>query len=270
MAAAANRVPLVHTSAVILLAGGATRKGAIARCIMKLRMVFAVVLPLVLIGVLVGLFRYSNSAAAAQVSTPDAIPSPTEWVPFDASMRKVSPKEGTMEGRYYRRSDGSTRFDTGPTINNIRVISISNVANSEHYELTKGTWKSYRMILPPEGYRPGARSFNITRGLEAWPEAVQGFEVVRLTTEDGLIRFQAPALNFFNLLTEFQGTRQEFFDVRLREQPRELFFPPRDVEVEKRPEYNGIVSERGAAAAGIAPDSLITPSTLAAAAQAKH
>jgi hypothetical protein len=220
---------------------------------MRFRVVFAVSVRLLLAAALVSSLRSFGSQATAQAGRPQAIPAPTDWVAFDASMRKRS-KEGPVFGRYYRRSDGSTRWDTGPAENDMRVISISNVSNSEHYEYARGTWKSYRMILPPGGYRPKRRSFQTTKGLEPWSTRIQGFEVIRQSTNSELVRYVAPALNFFALLSELDDTRQEFFDVRVREQPSQLFSPARDAKVVMQTEYRGIVSESSAKAAGISID----------------
>lgn len=98
------------------------------------------------------------------------------------------------------------------------------------------------MRLPREGYRPALRSLTRANGLAAWPEKIQGFEVYRMTQQSGLVRFQAPALNFFSLSTSFNGAYDEFYDINIREQPEELFFPPAGVPVEERQELGGIIA----------------------------
>ena len=65
----------------------------------------------------------------------------------------------------------------------------------------------------------------------------------KATTIGGVVKYQAPALNFFALVTEFADTRQEFFDIVLVEPASELFLPPPNASIEMRNELKGIVSD---------------------------
>ena len=189
----------------------------------------------------------TTSAAVRQVGpTPQTgdVPSPAGWVPFDATARRTdSDGKVNMVGRFYRASDGSTRLDTGPAGGPIGIIDIKNISNSTQYVMqSTGKWVSYRMKLPSSGYRPLKRRTTVV-GLEPYAETIEGFELYRYASANaGPIAFQAPSLNFFALVTEFNGTRQEYHDVRIREQPKELFFPTPGTAVEDSGEYGGIVS----------------------------
>lgn len=213
------------------------------------------------LGLLLGiaLVAVSNSASPsiaatyqAQLATPAGgigadIPSPTEWVPFVARARKVAVNDGVsrieMAGRYYRRSDGSTRFETGPENGPIRVIHIKNVAHSRSYLLFGEQWQSNPMLLSEKGYQPKIRREDM-RGLEKQAEAISGFLIYKFTDHGGVVAMQAPDLNFFALRTTFQNTTQEFYDVQLGEQPDDLFEPPSGATVEEKTEFRGIVSKR--------------------------
>jgi hypothetical protein len=172
-----------------------------------------------------------------------SVPAPDHWVAFDAIVRTIGPR-GVTVGKFYRGSDGSTRNDSGPEDNPSRIVSISNVSLITHYEGIDGTWKSYPMKLPAGDYRPGLRSLTRTHGLEASTLKILGFTVYRLESTGGVVRYQAPDLNFFALVTEFQDTRQECSDVVIRDQPAAVFMPPPGVVVEPQSQYRGIVSDR--------------------------
>jgi hypothetical protein len=167
------------------------------------------------------------------------IPSPPNWVAFSANWKRVG-KAGTIVGRYYRASDGSTRLESEDGSN--IVISISNVATVRQYAFLLNKWVSYPMRLPPGGYRPSPRILGGTHGLEVSTDVIEGYPVYKMTTIGGVVRYQAPALNFFALVTEFADARQEFFDIVLDEPASELFLPPPNVSIEMRDELKGIVS----------------------------
>ena len=97
------------------------------------------------------------------------------------------------------------------------------------------------MRLPAAGYRPGKRSLTVTRGIEPFDDAIQGFIVFKFTSPGGVVRFEAPALNFFALRTEFVDTKQEVYDITLRDQHPDTFLPPAGVPVEAHGEFRGIV-----------------------------
>ena len=196
------------------------------------------------------------SESHAEQTTPDggvgsAIPAPTHWVPFTAHMRKSVAANGVqdvkVQGRYYRRSDGSTRSESGMVNGPIKVIDIKNIAQNRFYLFENERWQSYPMLLPAEGFRPLQRREDM-KGLERHSEAVSSFLVYKHTDRGGVVSMKAPDLNFFALRTSFKETTQEFYDVQLGEQPDDLFEPPVGAEVEQRTEFRGIISRKSAAA----------------------
>ena len=194
----------------------------------------------------------TTTAAGGHVSALQAVPAPSEWVAFDADIRTVTQLGGvTVVGRYYQASDGSTREETGPVKAPASVITINNVTTSTHYSYVHSQWHSYPMKLPAGGYRPGLRVVGRTHGLEESVEVIQGFSVYRATTSGGVVRMQAPALNFYPLRIEFEGTRQDCLNVVIREQPRELFEPPAGASVTPHDELRGIISNPTGRARGL-------------------
>jgi hypothetical protein len=177
--------------------------------------------------------------------------SPSEWIPFSAWVRSVVTTDGVqrvgMQGRYYRRSDGSTRSETGPENGPIRVIDIKNIAAKRAYLFRNGRWQSNPMQLRDGGYRPRKQRVDML-GLERHAEAISGFLVYKYTDAGGVVSFQAPDLNFFKLRTSYQETTQEFYDIQPGEQPDHLFEPPQGADVEEKPEVRGIIQNRPPAA----------------------
>ena len=211
-----------------------------------------------LLGLAVMVFASSPSSvpvlAKAEQQAPHGgigpdIPSPNQWVPFVANARSVVTIDGVkrvrMEGRYYRRSDGSTRFETGPEKGPIKTIAIKNIATTRFYRFSKNHWQSNPMQLRDGGYLPAKRREDL-RGMEKHAEALSGFLVYRYTDRGGLQSLQAPDLNFFALRTWNDDTTQEFFDVQLGEQADDLFEPPLGVNVEEKPEPWGIIQGKRA------------------------
>lgn len=157
------------------------------------------------------------------------IPAPVNWVAFSAD--RMSTNEATPDsyvyGRYYRRSDGSTRSDAGVKGESIQSIEIHNMTNSTYYTFFRGSWESYKMRLPEEGYTPAVPRLGKTNFLAKSDEFIQGFDNIYTETQpSGLVRHEAPALNFFALRQTYQGAKTEYYNVQIAEQPDDLFVPP--------------------------------------------
>jgi len=172
------------------------------------------------------------------------IAAPIQWIPFAANMKSVVTTDGVqrvrVHGRYYRRSDGSTRNETGPESGPMKVIYIKNIATKRAYLFQRDRWQSNPMQLDDRGYQPRKRRVDM-RGLEQHAEALSGFLVYKYTDAGGVVAYQAPDLNFFALRTSYGDTTQEFYDIQLGEQTDDLFEPPRSVEVEEKTEFGGII-----------------------------
>ena len=182
----------------------------------------------------------SRLSAAVQIGPREVLPSPSEWVAFDADVMVSSPGEVIL-GRFHRAADGSQRLVTGDGAS-ITVITIWNVSEGEYYlKDPKDRWFRGPLRMPSNGLRPRQR-LKDTVGMHAYPSrlafregqnrslsAEDGFEVYFIVGANGSIRFEAPDLNWFPLIHQsVTGRRVERFNVVLRDQAPELFLPPPD------------------------------------------
>jgi hypothetical protein len=198
-------------------------------------------------------------AAQTPANSGVIIPSPENWVAFDA----VGEQRNTTGSLYahvkhYQNADGSTRRESGADPDRPDLITISNVPLARYFMFIRGSWTSHPMYPPADGYRPLKRLTG-TSGLDRAPATVPvaGFEVYRQilqprTGDIETVRYVVPALNFFEVKSEASnGSRHEYFGVVVRPQPADLFTPPPGATVEIRSEPMGIISQKEAAAAGV-------------------
>lgn len=83
------------------------------------------------------------------------------------------------------------------------------------------------------------------RGQEPSFFADEGFSVYRVVNLGGDVRLETPALNWFALVRQsVTGRREEYTNVRIADQPPELFVPPPGVAVAITNELGGIISVR--------------------------
>src|SRR5216683_262693 len=77
----------------------------------------------------VGLVRSSGHPAPQQEASlvPLQRPGQEQWVPFTATLNHVNDFGRVAVGRFYQASDGSTRSETGPSLNEINIIGIKNI-----------------------------------------------------------------------------------------------------------------------------------------------
>jgi hypothetical protein len=175
------------------------------------------------------------------------IDQPASWVPFSAGFRRIHERDGSLiVGRDYRASDGSTRNESGPSLDAINSIAIKNVPQATFYRwIDQRGWTSQPMTLPPWGWRPVPVTWSdqITRVADT----VEGFGLLRFESRDRVF-YQAPQLNLFTLVTlvkcEFDpgascGTW--YSNIQIAEQPAEYFSPPLDAQIIALSEPGGIV-----------------------------
>lgn len=181
-----------------------------------------------------------------QVTPPTEIPQPGGWVPFAADFETTEPGKPDILGRYYRGSDGSFRSEQNAKDGSVQAIAISNIAEATAYLFLSRrgqSWVKRPMLLPPAGFKPLKRKQEM-KGLSLQTESVQGFDTYRYVDPTGGVELQAPALNFFPLLYERAHTleRRQYFNIKLGEQPREIFQPPPGAEIEymETPIPNGV------------------------------
>jgi hypothetical protein len=188
---------------------------------------------------------YTRSALSQ--SAGQLIPQPASWVPFSAELRDVREDGAVTVGRFYRASDGSTRSETGPSLDNIRVVGINAISNATFYlwHADRG-WTAQPMQLPPFGWNPTPTIFNSQ--MTGVTDKVEGFTVIRMVVGgNDRVAFVAPELNLFPLIVSYpcRGRTAQcgtvHFNIRVGEQPQEYFAPAEDALITRREEPGGIV-----------------------------
>ena len=193
-----------------------------------------------------------NSARLGQ-STPgpsgEDIPTPSEWVPFEAQMEKTVSGRPSVVGRFYRWRDGSKRSEMVLEGTDRRLITIINVGSNTYYEMSgDGVWCSHPMKVGKE-YLPPKMRKNNSNGLQHLTATVEGFEVYRLTSDRRIVELSAPALNFFPLVQEdpVTGTRARYFGFKMNEPDPDLLVPPAAAAITIHSDLRGIVNNPTAA-----------------------
>jgi hypothetical protein len=195
----------------------------------------------------------SATAAAAQTAPPE-IEIPRQWIPFTALLTKIDDGNEQSAGRLYRGADGSQRLETGPSLSDIRVISIKNVTKSKAYNMAGGIWIEHPMSLPPAGWHPPRVLLNsptykryqyklaLAKGQDGSLTSTVGFDAY-FREANGATQLMVPALNFFPVFRKTaHGGSMVFHDIVLTENPpAALFEPPADAAVGVDPRPAGIV-----------------------------
>lgn len=198
---------------------------------MRTRLVFAVGLPVL---VLVSWLHASTSKQELKL-----IPQPQGWVAFVSDLRIVTPGQPEASGRFYRRSDGSTRSDIARP-NGVTVM-INNVATQLHYKsVSAGEWQSQPMVLPPTGYVPTlARADNPQLVLQ--PELMEGLEVYKASSGKD-VSYRTAELNMFAIRIErSNGGLIQHRNIKLIEPDGALFTPPKGDSTKHVDKPGGIV-----------------------------
>lgn len=194
------------------------------------------------------LIRLALMTVAVQVAlsgqTPsEYLPQPDHWVPFSANVEIVGTgRDGSTQvvrGRFWRGADGSTRLETGPSEDDVRVTSINNLTKEVTYvgPTKSGTWLEQPMPPPgPFGRKPIQYTTRMV-GLTLNFGEVEGFKVHRYINPNGDEWLWAPDLNFFPLVRRMAGGRrlEQYSNVQVGDQASSLFEPPAGVTIEKRP-----------------------------------
>jgi hypothetical protein len=148
-----------------------------------------------------------RAAAARAQALPklEAIPSPSDWVGFSATIEHHN--EGiTSTGRFYRWGDGSSCAVMETVVG--RMIHINDVTGRLAYDWTaRSGWVSRPMQIR-DGYRP-KRFAKETPGMSQ-PYQREGMSVFDITHPNGGRATFAPDLNFFqveNLLPNGSSTK---------------------------------------------------------------
>jgi hypothetical protein len=162
------------------------------------------------------------------------------WVPFAATYRATDHRGASYEGRFWRSSNGSQRLEVvrGP----LTYVQIVNVPRGLFWRCVgaacaEGRWTEQRMVLPPEGYRPGRLQPRGARQSRIGP-----WQVVERRSGRGLVAFEAPELNYFAIRTTWgDGGETVYDDIVPGEPDAALFELPPGARVKRLPQPGGIV-----------------------------
>lgn len=194
------------------------------------------VLPLAAVGAL-------SSRLSAQLNrpAPEIVEGPTEWVAFQALVRVSHPGAPVIQGRFFRSSNGSERLETGPSLDDIRVVSIKNVLQGFAYDglprLNKWrrvSWTSRTGGKPPVTYRSPAWSIHpyrlaLKKGQSGALDATEGFTAYSFRQGSGGVTLKVPELNFFEVVRQRPDGRYEIYsEIELVEPDWQLFELPLD------------------------------------------
>lgn len=139
-------------------------------------------------------------ARAQQVPQQGA--APASFVPFSAHSLITTATGAEIVGRYYRRSDGSTRAETGERPGMPSLVLINNYATRVTYSwrARDDDWVSHPMETPPP--QPWVPDENSLASMRPVPEAVEGFELLRKDNpgSGGGYSLVAPRLNYYPLV----------------------------------------------------------------------
>lgn len=212
---------------------------------MRIRQIFALTVPILLVGTL-AVVKGRNHTPAAMEPHGEAIAAPTHWVALTADfLRDARGQKGAVVGRYLRSSDGSDRLETGPPQEPARVVFIRNIAQSTYYSRRVGKdgsvyWISGPMTLPEDGWHPRQMTEKAGQRL-LLSEEVENQRVVQ-TQSHGFVRLMAPGLNYLTLVNRnvITGDEERYKNVTLGEPSRDLFVPPTGAEIRQTKEIAGI------------------------------
>ena len=80
---------------------------------------------------------------------------PDSWIPFSATIEIHRSHRIVAVGRFYRGSDGSTRAELGPSLDEVPTVTIKNMSRTSIWvwDVDRG-WTALPMDLGPWGTRP--------------------------------------------------------------------------------------------------------------------
>lgn len=192
---------------------------------------------------------YGRSPERQQLSNVVIVPQPATWVPFSADIKRVGAEKGTVwVGRFYRASDGSTRSETGRSLDSIDTVGIKNIEGRTFYLWSKsrGSWTAQPMDLPPWGWQPRPRHLSPRMGAVA--QKVEGFDLMLSINKQRMV-YESPQLNFFPLVAvepcavaTATACGVWHSNIVLGEQPPSYFLPQAGASLEWLSEPGGIVN----------------------------
>lgn len=183
----------------------------------------------------------AGSAAYGRLDERDA-EERTKWTAFSADVYQRTP-EGEFQGRFYRRSDGSLRFElqAPPGLG----VMINNVPAGKHYRKAPGAddWYEYPLALPQGGRWLPPTPLVKREGDQTL--TYEGLEVVEQRPPTGGRYLAAPRLDGFLVSREeADGRTMQYRNIAFEEPPAHLFEPPSGAVVQRKEQPAGIVSDK--------------------------
>jgi hypothetical protein len=199
----------------------------------KKRLVTLAVPPLVfcLVWLLVG-FGLTTAAPKGARQNPDIIQGPSDWVSFSADVELcMGTGQPSLNGRFYRASNGSTRSELYEPDGSVNMLSIVNVPEQNLYVYDRRN--GWRVSQTDARHRPDTRFSKFALG-EKSPTRWEDLEVYE-KVQDGELAVCAPELNFKTVYSLFiQAGRTKILRQIKREEPAaDLFSPPPNVPVRR-------------------------------------
>jgi hypothetical protein len=191
---------------------------------------------LLLVGPLLILAGVIHARSSSVSQAHDPVQAAEKFVPFSAETQIVTETGAIIVGRFYRRSDGSTRSETGKALDAPSTIFINNYGSRSSYMWTKGSWIAYPIGHPvvPRPWHPDEKS--LARMLPV-QESVDGLALLRKNnpgSPEGGYELVAPRLNFYAVVVrtcsdtpapEDKCLTNRKFNIQIGEPPSELFEP---------------------------------------------
>lgn len=174
----------------------------------------------------------------AQAPSPELIDAPDRWVPFQAEVTITHPGESIIHGRFYRSSNGSRRIESGPALDDIRIISIANLSTETGYifNSARKQWRSFSLTgelteaprfrkNPTWTLHPARLAVRV--GESGALDAPVGLQAYRAVDIWGTVTFKVPELNLFSVISMRPDGRYEHYtNVDVGREPDPQLFAP--------------------------------------------
>jgi hypothetical protein len=163
---------------------------------------------------------------------PQVIEGPGQWVAFSAEVElRLGTAQPSLNGKFYRASNGSTRTELYEPDGSVNMFSIVNMPEQRLYVYDPRN--GWRVSQTDARESPETRFSQVALG-EKSPTRWEGLEVYE-KVQDGELTVCAPELNFKTVYSLFiQAGRTKILRKIKREEPAsELFSPPPDVPVRR-------------------------------------
>lgn len=152
---------------------------------------------------------------------------PDSWIPFSATLELRDVHGISAVGRFYRGSDGSTRAELGPSLDEVPTVTIRNMSHTSVWvwDAERG-WTALPMDLGPWGTRPAPAAR--LSGYVLLETTIKDLEHLVMKKTETALQVLAPELNLLPLIMSHCPSPggchlRRYLDIEIGEQPMELF-----------------------------------------------